>query len=183
MIKLFSLKQQQKEGDGAAAEGGGAKKTSPAVLRVTKDHNELSLPESCQIDFDNPDDLLNFHLTICPTEGMYAGGRFHFTFQVNDSYPHEPPKVHCNTKIYHPNIDLDGNICLNVLREDWKPVLNLQTIIYGLVFLFLEPNSDDPLNKEAATVMKESRSTFERNVRKAMRGGSIGGVHFDHCVA
>ena len=32
-------------------------------------------------------------------------------------------------------------------REDWKPVLNLQTLIYGLVFLLLEPNDDDPLNK------------------------------------
>jgi ubiquitin-conjugating enzyme E2 M len=50
-------------------------------------------------------------------------------------------------KIYHPNIDLEGNVCLNILREDWKPVLNLQSIVVGLQFLFLEPNPDDPLNK------------------------------------
>ena len=35
-------------------------------------------------------------------------------------------------QIYHPNIDTAGNICLNVLREDWKPVLNLNAVIYGL---------------------------------------------------
>lgn len=50
-------------------------------------------------------------------------------------------------QIYHPNIDLEGNICLNILREDWKPVLSLQAVLVGLQYLFLEPNADDPLNK------------------------------------
>lgn len=39
-------------------------------------------------------------------------------------------------QVYHPNIDLEGNVCLNILREDWKPVLNINTIIYGLYHLF-----------------------------------------------
>ena len=47
------------------------------------------------------------------------------------------PKVRFITKIYHPNIDKEGHICLNILREDWRPVLNLQSIITGLIFLFL----------------------------------------------
>jgi hypothetical protein len=46
--------------------------------------------------------------------------------------------IHClfNLQVYHPNIDLEGNVCLNILREDWKPVLNINTIIYGLYHLF-----------------------------------------------
>jgi len=51
------------------------------------------------------------------------------------------------TQIYHPNVDLEGNVCLNILREDWKPVLNLTSVMVGLQYLFLEPNADDPLNK------------------------------------
>jgi len=39
--------------------------------------------------------------------------------------------------VYHPNIDLEGNICLNILREDWKPVLSINSVIYGLNFLFI----------------------------------------------
>lgn len=103
---------------------------------------------------------------------MYKGGSFKFTFAVNNNYPHEPPKVKCTQKvswtpgklvslsapahttcprfsfqIYHPNLDHDGNVCLNILREDWKPVLNLNSIMVGLQYLFLEPNADDPLNK------------------------------------
>ena len=82
--------------------------------------------------FPDPEDILNFILTIEPDEGIYKGGSFNFTFAINQNFPHEPPKVKCTQKIYHPNIDLDGNVCLNILREDWKPVLNLQAVIVGL---------------------------------------------------
>lgn len=83
-------------------------------------------------DFPNPDDILHFTLTIEPDEGMYRMGRFTFTFDINQNFPHDPPKVRCKEKIYHPNIDLEGKVCLNILREDWKPVLNLNAVIVGL---------------------------------------------------
>lgn len=57
--------------------------------------------------------------------------------QVGPNYPHEAPKVRCETKVYHPNIDLEGAVCLNILREDWKPVLTINSIVYGLQYLFL----------------------------------------------
>lgn len=100
-----------------------------------------------KMDFPDPDDILNFTLTIEPDEGLYKGGSFAFTFAINSAFPHEPPKVKCTQKIYHPNIDIEGNVCLNILREDWKPVLNLNAVIVGLQYLFLEPNPMDPLNK------------------------------------
>nr|XP_006010044.1 PREDICTED: NEDD8-conjugating enzyme Ubc12 [Latimeria chalumnae] len=146
MIKLFSLKQQKKEEEsagGAAGKagggggGGGGKKASAAQLRVQKDINELNLPKTCEIVFPDPDDLLNFKLIICPDEGFYKGGKFVFSFKVGQGYPHDPPKVKCETMVYHPNIDLEGNVCLNILREDWKPVLTINSIIYGLQYLFL----------------------------------------------
>ena len=82
--------------------------------------------------FPDPDDILNFKLVIEPDEGMYRGGRFTFDFKINQNFPHDPPKVLLNHKIYHPNIDLEGKVCLNILREDWKPVLNLNAVIVGL---------------------------------------------------
>lgn len=83
-------------------------------------------------EFPDPDDTLNFILIIEPDEGMYKGGRFTFTFAISQDFPHQAPKVKCTQKIYHPNIDLEGNVCLNILREDWKPVLNVQSIVVGL---------------------------------------------------
>lgn len=96
------------------------------------DLSELSLGTTMRTDFENPDDILNFILTIEPDEGMYKGGAFKFTFVISTNYPHDPPKVKCTQKIYHPNIDLEGNVCLNILREDWKPVLNLNAVIVGM---------------------------------------------------
>jgi hypothetical protein len=58
-----------------------------------------------------------------------------------------PTGMSPSLQIYHPNVDLEGNVCLNILREDWKPVLNLNSVMVGLQYLFLEPNADDPLNK------------------------------------
>ncbi|XP_044749873.1 NEDD8-conjugating enzyme Ubc12 [Coccinella septempunctata] len=181
MIKLFSLKQQKKDGE-SSPRGGQQKKASAAQLRITKDINELNLPKTCATEFSDPDDLLNFRLIICPDEGFYKNGRFIFSFKVGPNYPHEPPKVKCETSVYHPNIDQQGNVCLNILREDWKPVLTINSIVYGLQYLFLEPNPEDPLNKEAAEVLSSNRRVFETNVQKAMRGGYVGGVYFDRCL-
>lgn len=171
----------------AVADAGGAPRRAGArnagVLRATKDHNDLDLPDGCTLHFDNgPDDLCNFRLELRPIEGLYARGAFHFTFAIPNDYPHSVPKVHCKTKVYHPNIDREGHICLNILREDWRPVLNLQSIIVGLMFLFLEPNMDDPLHKEAAEVMARDRRQFERNVATAMQGGSVAGTRYDACL-
>ncbi len=58
------------------------------------------------------------------------------------------------------------------------PVLNLGSVIFGLVTLFLEPNPDDPLNKEAAQLMIDNRSQFERNVKSALQGGYVAGRQF-----
>ena len=110
---------------------GGSKADSMLISGPT-DLSELSLGSTMRTEFPKPDDILNFTLTIEPDEGMYKGGFFNFSFAINQNFPHDPPKVKCTQTIYHPNIDLEGNVCLNILREDWKPVLNLNAVIVGL---------------------------------------------------
>eukprot|EP00854_Cymbomonas_tetramitiformis_P010799 gene10799-12775_t len=162
MIKLFSVKKQKE--DAAVANGTAKAKQSPGELRLQKDISELNLARTTSIRFPNgKDKLLQFEVSISPDEGYHKGGSFVFSFDVSPSYPHEAPKVKCMTKVYHPNIDLDGNVCLNILREDWKPVLSINSIIYGLQFLFMDPNPDDPLNRDAADVLQKDPRTFAAN--------------------
>ncbi|KAJ2902066.1 hypothetical protein MKZ38_001039 [Zalerion maritima] len=184
MLKIWSMKKQQQaeNAEGAAASGGKKKKVTAAQLRVQKDLSELSLGSTMKVDFPDPNDILNFTLSIEPDEGMYRDGRFTFTFAINQNFPHDPPKVQCQQKIYHPNIDLEGKVCLNILREDWKPVLNLNAVIVGLQFLFLEPNASDPLNKEAADDLRNHKEAFRQNVRTAMAGGMVHGQSFDRVL-
>ena len=160
---------------------GGHTRTN-ADAQETADLSELSLPGTMKTTFPDPDDILNFTLTITPDEGLYKGGQFNFSFAISQNFPHEPPKVKCKEKIYHPNIDLDGNVCLNILREDWKPVLNLNAVVVGLQFLFLEPNASDPLNKDAANDLMSDRDRFRRNVRSSMGGGQVKGEAFDRVL-
>ncbi|EJD54445.1 hypothetical protein AURDEDRAFT_110092 [Auricularia subglabra TFB-10046 SS5] len=177
MIKIWSMKKNEEQ---AAKK---KPKTSAAQIRVQKDLTELELSSTMKTVFPDPADLLNFQFIITPDEGMYVGGSFPFSFAINTNYPHEPPKVKCIPKIYHPNVDLEGNVCLNILREDWKPVLNLNSIMVGLQYLFLEPNPSDPLNKEAAEDMLKNRDGFVNNVKQSMRGATIKGVAYDRVLA
>ncbi|XP_056695373.1 uncharacterized protein [Spinacia oleracea] len=112
-----------------------------------------------------------------------GGGTFVFTFQVQYVYPYEPPKVKSKTKVYHPNIDLEGNVCLNILREDWKHVLNVNIAIYGLYHLFTQPNYEDPLNHDATVVLRDNPKMYESNVRSAMAGGYVSETFFRRCVS
>lgn len=100
--------------------------------------------------YNGPEDLMNFKIDIEPQNGIYKDGKFTFDVKVPKTYPHDPPKVQCETQVWHPNIDMEGHVCLNILREDWKPVLNMQSVVFGLQYIMLEPNADDPLNKEAS---------------------------------
>eukprot|EP00236_Picocystis_salinarum_P005309 CAMPEP_0113925870 /NCGR_PEP_ID=MMETSP1159-20121227/3445_1 /TAXON_ID=88271 /ORGANISM="Picocystis salinarum" /LENGTH=182 /DNA_ID=CAMNT_0000926211 /DNA_START=168 /DNA_END=716 /DNA_ORIENTATION=- /assembly_acc=CAM_ASM_000767 len=182
MIKLFSVKEKQRK-EAEASDGNAVQKQSAGELRLQKDISELNLPKTVSIVFpDGRDKLLNFQIHIQPDEGYYRGGNFVFSFAVPSVYPHEAPKVKCLTKVYHPNIDLEGNVCLNILREDWKPVLSINSIVYGLQYLFLDPNPEDPLNQDAAKVLRDNPRTFEINVRKSMQGGYVGSQYFPPCL-
>jgi len=143
---------------------------------------ELDGGRVANIEFPNPNDLTVFHVSITPDSGFWKNATYKFKFDIPDHYPHTPPKVHCETKIYHPNINLEGKVCLNILREDWKPVLDINAVIYGLIFLFYEPNPDDPLNHEAAELFRKDVQQFERLVQRTLRGGILDGVNFERLV-
>jgi ubiquitin-conjugating enzyme E2 M len=153
-LKLFGV--GGKSTGGAEGVAKTVKKT-PGEIRIQKDIADLDGGSVATVSFPNPNDLTRFNVLVSPDSGMWMGARYNFSFVVPALYPHEPPKVTCLDKIYHPNINLQGNVCLNILREDWKPVLDINAVIYGLIYLFYEPNPDDPLNREAADLYRNSK--------------------------
>jgi ubiquitin-protein ligase len=58
-------------------------------------------------------------------DSPYSGGVFFLTIHFPTDYPFKPPKVSFNTRIYHPNINSNGSICLDILRDQWSPALTI----------------------------------------------------------
>ncbi|GMF06405.1 unnamed protein product [Ambrosiozyma monospora] len=122
---------------------------------------------------------MKIKLVITPDAGYYEGGRFEFDCQIPEEFPNKAPEFHCIPKIYHPNIDLQGHVCLNILRNDWKPTLTLQLVFAGILHLFLQPNPNDPLNKDAANDLAKFPKKFEEHVKESLHGGYVDGEKFD----
>ena len=169
-------------GVAVAAPTSKSSRITAAEIRIQKDIAELDSGNVGTVAFPNPNDLTTFTLTVAPDSGYWSGAKYTFSINIPATYPHEAPKVHCNTKIFHPNIDLQGHVCFNILRKDWKPVLDINAVIYGIIYLFYEPNPDDPLNKEAAALFREDLAQFGRVVKRTLSGQNHSGESFPKLI-
>jgi len=69
------------------------------------------------------------------------------------------------TKLFHPNVSASGEICVNVLKRDWKPDLGLRHIFTVIRCLLIEPNPESALNEEAGKLLLDSFDDFSRKAR------------------
>ena len=102
-----------------------------------------------------PDNFRHFNVRIAgPASTPFEGGIFHIELYLPDEYPMVPPKLLFRTKIYHPNIDKLGRICLDILKDKWSPALLIRSVLLSMQALLSAPNPDDPLDNEVAEVWK-----------------------------
>ena len=59
-------------------------------------------------------------INLRPPQSPYEGGKFHLELFLPEEYPMSAPKVRLLTKIYHPNIDKLGRICLDILKGKYN---------------------------------------------------------------
>ncbi|XP_017772386.1 PREDICTED: NEDD8-conjugating enzyme UBE2F-like isoform X2 [Nicrophorus vespilloides] len=108
---------------------------------------------------------------LLPTNWYWQGGKFRFAIEVPEEYNMVPPKVKCLTKLWHPNINESGEVCLSLLRQHsvdglgWSPIRKLNDVVWGLHDLFTDLlNFDDPLNPDAADMYYNSKEVFHKKV-------------------
>jgi ubiquitin-conjugating enzyme E2 N len=95
--------------------------------------------------------LRHFFVVVDGPRGTaYEGGKFKLELFLPADYPMAPPEVFFRTKIYHPNTDKIGRICLDVLKDKWSPALQIRTILLSVQALMSAPNPDDPLRENVA---------------------------------
>lgn len=75
------------------------------------------------------EDMFHWQATIIgPNDSPYAGGVFLVSIHFPPDYPFKPPKVAFRTRVFHPNINSNGNICLDILKEQWSPALTISKV-------------------------------------------------------
>eukprot|EP01007_Sphenomonas_quadrangularis_P000952 NODE_1817_length_752_cov_139.421053_g1522_i0.p1 GENE.NODE_1817_length_752_cov_139.421053_g1522_i0~~NODE_1817_length_752_cov_139.421053_g1522_i0.p1 ORF type:complete len:143 (+),score=25.10 NODE_1817_length_752_cov_139.421053_g1522_i0:32-460(+) len=115
----------------------------------------------------NENNMFDWKATIMGPEGSpYAGGLFFLRIHFPTDYPFKPPKIQFDTRLFHPNINSNGGICLDILKDQWSPALTISKVLLSICSLLTDPNPDDPLVPEIAHLFKKDRKKFNETARQ-----------------
>ena len=139
-----------------------------------KGDKTMSLIDAVQIKSKNDNkNKRHIQLIINGPEGTpYENGYYDFRVYMTPYYPTKPPLVRLLTKIYHPNIDGQGAICLNILKDTtdqddgWSPTICLKNLALSLLGLLESPNIDDPLDVNITNHFKKNPSEATKQARE-----------------
>ncbi|KAJ2599077.1 Ubiquitin-conjugating enzyme E2 C [Coemansia sp. RSA 1722] len=116
--------------------------------------------------FPSSDNMLNWAGTIEGAQGtVYEGLKYKLSLSFPSDYPFTAPTIKFDTPCWHPNVDDRGNICLDILKEKWSAIYNVQTILLSLQTLLGDPNVNSPLNGPAAQLW-ETQEEYKRVLLK-----------------
>ena len=135
-----------------------------AIKRLQKEMKELAIDPPAGITAGPTcSDLYRWSATIQGPDGTpYQGGLFFILINIPVDYPFAPPKCSFATKVFHPNINRNGAICLDILKSQWTPSLTISKVLLSISSLLAEPNPDDPLDQEAGTLFKTNKKMYDK---------------------
>ncbi|MCJ1386212.1 Ubiquitin-conjugating enzyme E2 D2 [Xylographa soralifera] len=141
-------------------------------LSQVAEYNGLQEPFSLA-PFDG--DIFNCLGTIYGPQGTpYDGGIFYLWIKFPTDYPFNPPKIRFLTNIFHPNINADGHICLDVLREKWSPVLTISRMLLSISSFLDDPNPNQSLVPKASKQYQKDKAAYDNNIRMCVKRCTTG---------
>ena len=141
--------------------------------RIQREMKEMEEdpPMGCTAGPMNPENIHKWKAIIFgPPETPYEGGSFELEINFPNDYPFRPPHCRFTTKIYHPNINAEGGICVDILKPtSWSPALTVGKVLLSISSLMADPNPDDPLMPDIAFIFKNNREQFLKIAREWTR--------------
>jgi ubiquitin-conjugating enzyme E2 C len=116
--------------------------------------------------FPEEDNLFRWVGTINgPEDSAYEGMQLKLQIEFPETYPYKAPNCLFKSGCWHPNVDMAGRICLDVLNERWSASMDVRGLLLSLQSLLDDPNPASPLNAEAATLWNENRKLYYEKVK------------------
>nr|CAB3267446.1 ubiquitin-conjugating enzyme E2 L3-like [Phallusia mammillata] len=140
-----------------------------AIRRLKKEYAAIS---SCsentfKVSELNDDNILMWKVLIVPQCVPFNKGAFKTEIIFPAEYPFKPPKITFKTKIYHPNIDEKGQICLPIISpENWKPATKVDQVIRAVVHMIHNPEPEHPLRGDLAEEFTKDRNKFNKSAEE-----------------
>ena len=138
-----------------------------ATKRISKEIKDMQkdAPSNCSAGPRGDNLFLLDAVIMGPFDTPYTGGIFKLEIEFPNDYPFKPPRVTFKTKIYHPNINLNGGICLDILKDNWSPALTVSKLLLSICSLLSDPNPADPLMPEIAREYISNRIQYDEHAK------------------
>ena len=138
------------------------------LRRIRKEIEDMKKtpPDNCSAGPVDENDLFIWRATILGPEGSpYQNGLFNLSITLPPDYPFKAPKIIFTTKIYHCNVNSNGAICLDILKDNWSPALTISKALLSICSLMDDPNPNDPLVPDIANLFVKDRERHNQNAR------------------
>lgn len=108
-----------------------------------------------------------------PEGTPFEDGTFKLLLSFDDTYPSKPPKVRFLSKMFHPNVYADGQLCLDILQNKWSPSYDVAAVLVSIQSLLDDPEVSSPANPRAAALYTENRREYTQRVREIVEASWI----------
>ncbi|CAH2066432.1 unnamed protein product [Thlaspi arvense] len=156
---------------------------TPARKRLMRDFRRLLQDPPAGISGSPQGNIFLWNAVIFgPDDTPWDGGMFKLTLKFTEDYPNKPPTVRFVTRMFHPNIFADGNICLDILKKQWSPVYDVSSLLTSIQSLLCDPdpyyyrlpsrsgnsNAKSPVDSEAARLFRENKREYNSRVKETV---------------
>ncbi|KAE8743315.1 Ubiquitin-conjugating enzyme E2 R1 [Frankliniella fusca] len=175
--------------------GPGPQPTGSAVRALGLEYRSLQEEpvEGFRVKLVNEDNLFEWEVAIFgPPDTLYQGGYFKAHMKFPADYPYSPPSIRFLTKVWHPNVYENGDLCISILHppvddpqsgelpcERWNPTQNVRTILLSVISLLNEPNTSSPANVDASVMYRRFKDSkgrdkeYENIIRKQVSAARL----------